>query len=498
MDDNVGTAPTRITTSHILMWLVAVAQVLTVWITWPLWHQRTFPPALPRWEWAEWPLPWGWLMIASALLAALYPRVGVWLHGGIYLAACVDDQMRTQPQVAALWILLIALLHVDLRFVGRWFLISMWLWAGIHKLSSAEWLGPTSYQLLQRSPLDPDLFHDLFAFGAAWGEIALAALALLKPRWAAGGCVALHLGIIVFLSPWGINWNFSVIPWNVATAVVGGWLLASPHDVFPHKLIPRIVTASLLLYPIGFYWGWVDHGIGFVLYSENIAKGLVTSTDGVREIVGWGELNVPFPNERRLLRQHFERTAKPGDKLHIFDPRATLDDQWFVATSSGSSLEISEAEFRAGPLSRNDQALHSAAPEVFVLSGRYFDDPLVTWQLRRAHVRLLKKSADDGVYAAAITPDQYRADLIGLVAKLKNLEQLQLSGTAVTDRELAPLTRHPSLQGIGLTGTGVTDASLEILTTIPNLKHIDFEQTGLTKEKVWEFLDRDAIQKLKR
>lgn len=505
-----------------LLWLAVIAQILTIWITWPLWQVRANPPALPRWDVLDWPLPFGWLMIGSAVLVGVLShrrwwspvrlsspqgvdRVrdddvihtemttrwrlsGLWIHLGVYLLACGVDQMRTQPQLAALWVLMLAVSSSQFQFIGRWFLISMWLWAGVHKLGSSEWLGPTSYQLLERSPLDPDRWHEWFAYGAAWGEIGVALIALLRPRWAAIGCVALHGGIILFLSPWGIGWNYSVIPWNVASGIIGGWLFLQSHPLYLRLWVERWVVVVLLIYPVGFYFSWVDHGIGFVLYSENIPKGLVTSSSGVREIVGWGALNVPFPNERRLLRQHFERTAAAGDKLHLFDPRWALDDRWYRMDDQGRAIEISRLEFLQGQPIANRLRGQTAIDGPF--RGQFFDDPLVVWELRRANVRMLKRSPEEMVYAVAIAPENYQSKLLRIIARLQNLEQLQLAGTAVTDQDLALLRNHDCLRGIGLAGTAVTDACLNHLATLAELKEIEFENTALTKERVWELLDQ--------
>jgi hypothetical protein len=236
----------------------------------------------------------------------------------------------------------------------------------------------------------------------------------------------------------------------------------------------------LLLYPAGFYVGWVDHGISFVFYSDNKPDGLISTSNELKKIRGWTNINVPFPNERRLLRRNFEASAKPGDKLHIRDPRVWLDDQFFVLFGKGQSEEITEQEFRTDISTRTGLS---------VVKGTLLDDYVALWHLGRAGVKMLKRTKNGMIYAVQIPPESYSDELIKLVKRIPNLEQLQLNGTEITDEALKELEGNPSLVGIGLSATKITNQSLPILKSMPNLNYVEADGSKIDPDLISDLLD---------
>lgn len=466
------------------LWVAVASQLATIAITWPLWQVRTDPPLLPA---LSLPLPqfnFGWLMVASCLLTLLRPWIGVWVHLAVMLVACVFDEMRTQPQFFAIWVLMLASAKSELDPVARWFLISMWIWAGAHKLFSPDWFTHSVSDLLIRVSLDPDAWHWPFAIGIAAVEIIIGIVAIFAPRQSAFLCPLMHFGIILFVSPLALNWNYSVIPWNFASALIGFNILRNTRTAMPTKPWEYVVAGLLLLYPSGFYLGWVDHGISFVFYSDHTPHGLVSTSNEVKRIRGWTNVNVPFPNERRLLRRHFEASAKPGDKLHIRDPRAMLADQFFLLVKEGQAMEISEQEFRK---TRND---FEHLPSI---KGVLLDDYVALWHLGRRGVKMLKRTPESMIYAVSIPPKSYSNDLFPLINRIPNLEQLQLEGTSVTDEEFSMLAGNTSLIGVGLAKTRVSDQSIDILKSMPNLRFVEFEGSNLSPTLAQEFMAQRGI-----
>lgn len=330
-----------------LLMVAVFAQWVTLWITWPLWEVRTFPVHMPLIDLPQ--LPFGLLLVSTLVFMLYRPQAGLVCHVGVLLVSFVFDQYRTQPQFIALAVLMFAVVSDHGVTVVRWFLASLWLWAGLHKLISPDWFGDTSYYFVYCLYLDPDQWQMAFCYGVGLGEVAVGVLAIVRPRWAAVPCVMMHLGICGFLSPLFLGHNVSVMPWNLATAVIGAWVMLSARATVPASRLEWRIAAVLLLYPAGFYAGLVDHGIAHVLYSENYPQGLVTNEQGAKKIVGW-EMRVPFPNERRLLTSYFQRSGKPGDKMHLADPRPWLDDRFLVIGSDGELLEVSREEFQSEPM----------------------------------------------------------------------------------------------------------------------------------------------------
>ena len=283
-------ATRRLTLPFALLLIAVVAQALAIKITWPLWNVRSIGlPNLPVYSGLP-QISFGWLMFLSLLVIPFRPRLGVWIHFVVLLTATLLDQMRAQPQFLATWILMVAATYETGAGLTRWFLASLWIWAGAHKLISPDWMSHRSADMTNALGLDIETFSFIIAITVALSEIVVGLLACFKPRWAAFGCVALHGGILIYLSPLFLNWNESVFPWNVATIVIGFWVLwkAESRDWFGTKeplqgrrwLLERLAFAVMMIVPASFFIGWLDHGYAHVLYSDSIPRGLITKQDG--------------------------------------------------------------------------------------------------------------------------------------------------------------------------------------------------------------------------
>jgi hypothetical protein len=445
-----------------LMVVCVAAQAATLAITWPLWETRESPPHLPLINVPQ--MPFGGILACSLALVLFRPRLGVWFHIAMLAVACVFDQWRIQPQLIGIAVLMLATVEPWGPAVAKSFLIAMWFWSGLHKLLSPDWLGQVSWNLVQTLPLDPKTWHGPFAHSVAFGEILLSVLAIFRPRWAAIGCVLLHTGIAVFLSPWVHNWNVSVIPWNLCTAVVGYWVLYTAPTFRAQSVPQRVVAAALIITPAGFYAGWVDHAFAHVLYSNNVPYGLITTDEGLRPIAPWGPFRAALPHTRRALRQYFTVVAKRGSKLHIADPRLGLEDTYFLKCSDGEVVEIDRARF--------------LLPDSDEVAGVESDDPRAVFALSQAGVRLLKRTAEGMIYAVEVAPKNYDAVLLRHLHGLPNVEQLQLAGCNVVDDDLRLLLGCDKLEGIGLNNTKVTDAGVTYLAKLPRLNYMELENTG--------------------
>jgi hypothetical protein len=449
-------------TRYFLLVVCVAAQVATLTITWPLWEVRNTPAHLPAVDLLQ--MPFGWLLVLSLAVVLLLPRIGSRLYLAVLLASFVFDQYRIQPQVIGTAILMIGVVENRAREFARWYLVALWFWSGLHKLLSVDWLGHVSWGILATLSLESDALHIFFAYAVAFGEMALGLTAILRPRWAAIACILLHVGIAALLSPWVLHWNFSVIPWNLCTAVVGAWLMWTWQPSFPRSAVGWGMAALVFLSPVGFYLGWVDPAFAYVLYSDNVPRGLITSDAQLIPIKGWGSLQVPFPAAPRLLRQYFDRTAKPNSKLHIADPRPWLEDTYFWKRADGATVQISRQRFL------------TAGPEE--IAGVELDNPRSIFALSRAGARMLKRTEDGMIYAVEIPSDRYDASLLDHLHGLPNLEQLQLAGCPVTDDDLRRLETCDNLWGIGLNATKVTDSGVLFLTRLPKLQHFELEDTN--------------------
>jgi hypothetical protein len=315
---------------HIVCAVAAIAQIVTLSWTWDLWSQRSAPPNLPLVDALSF-IAWGPLLVVLCIATVVRPR---WGAPGFVVAlavACLGDQMRVQPGVVSIAILMTAPAFGESgRAIARWHLCSLWLWAGLNKLLSSGWAeGDATFiaESLGRPGVSGAVTVVLPAI-----ELGLGLTALWPRLWnaTAVGAVLLHAGVVVTLSPLFGDWNSSVWPWNIAVAVTAPLLFLRRNEdsLFPSR--PVVVGAAVLLaYPVLFYVGVGDAYLSHNLYTSNTATAEIcpSSDDECTNdaFFTWGELNVPFPPEPRLFRQAFDLVCAPGDQLVVIGRQTRFD-----------------------------------------------------------------------------------------------------------------------------------------------------------------------------
>ena len=325
--------------------VLVACQTASIIISWPVWHVRANPPMLPML-----PVPQvdvGPLLIGSLVLCVLAPRVGIFVHIAVLIAACIADQTRLQPEFGSLALLLLGTLpSYALRFVAINHLISLWWYAGFNKLlsqpfltSTADWMlegfraNPLLRQIVYLPFTQTELLRGRFGYMIVAVEISLALLAIFPRtrKLCATLAVLVHLGIFLVLSPLGHDWNAVVLPWNIALALAGLSLILPWREPFmqawrlSHPAV-RVFAVVLWLYPAGFYLGISDAYLAHNLYASNAPTeqrcnpqgGCVANTQASAT---WKAFNVPLPPEPRLFTAYFQASCQPGERLVILDKR---------------------------------------------------------------------------------------------------------------------------------------------------------------------------------
>lgn len=321
--------------------LVVACQAATIWITWPLWQVHAVPPMLPAL-----PLPaveLGVPLIASLLLILIVPLPGIAIHTLLLAYAVLIDQTRLQPEVVSLVLLLWGTLpSPTAKAFGRGHLVSLWLFAGFHKLLSPGFMDGTARWIMTGFPIDlPPWMYANAGYLIASAELGTGLLALFPRtrKLAAVTAFGLHAGILLVLSPLGHDWNESVWPWNVALAFAGFALIAPWKESVWHSLgachrVAKPLVVVLAIAPIGFYIGMTDAYLAHNLYSSNTANARVLCAarcqPGQNPDATWAAFKVPLPPEHRLYEQYFAATCRPGDELVISDSR-----WWFHSQGQG-------------------------------------------------------------------------------------------------------------------------------------------------------------------
>jgi hypothetical protein len=452
-----------------------LSQVATIVITWPAWQVRQSPPNLP-WIAMTPQLSCGFILLVSLAIVLVSPRkfgmVGFLTVLGLAIGM---DQFRCQPQVIAITFMMAACIWLPARRLCLWFLISMWMWAGIHKLISEEWFTHISYELLFQTAVNPNGVYRGFALLIGLSELVLAIAAWSRPRQAMVGCIGLHCGISVFLL--SIGWNVSVLPWNLCTAIVGAWLLRNAETkgpdllqsslVFPTLPVLRVLVVAMFVVPVGMYFGMVRHCFAHALYSGNLPLALATSAEGAEALEVWDDIQFPFPNVQSSYRDYFLLTGNVGDKLHIRDPRWGVSSHYYQINSRKKLEELTPRLF----YQTNSSGVVGCA----------MDDPVSVFQLVRQKTKLIKRSEEGGVYAIAFSPDEFSIDLLECLKGLPSLEEIQLADCKVSDDDLRWLAGLPRLVGLGLNRTGVSMAGLKQLAALPALETIYYNDGEIKK-----------------
>ena len=331
--------------------VVVAAQAATLWITWPLWTVHASPPMLPAL-----PLPaldLGWLLLVCLGLVLATPRFGLGLYTAVLAYAVLIDQTRLQPEVVSLTFLMWGTLSSHTaKTLARAHLVALWVFSGLNKLFSPDFMDGMSQWLLSGlMPSPPSWLNERAGYVIAVPELSVGLLALYPRtrRFAAVAACALHIGIFLDLSPVGHDWNAAVWPWNLALAVAGFALIApwvgSPLSALGRcPPLVRPLVALLVVSPLGFYVGVTDAYVAHNLYSANTARATVRCVGECRPeqqpTFTWEAFDVPLPPEHRLFEQHFERTCEPGDRLTIRDSRwwyrvRDLDHRTLTCPASG-------------------------------------------------------------------------------------------------------------------------------------------------------------------
>lgn len=335
------------------IWLrstLIIATILGLIAAAPVWsNSRSFPllpivksfPILPQ------PLDHGlFYLLIGSLVAAFWfyrPAIITFLLAS-FLGYC-GDQNRGQPWLYMYWAMLLFSLFPERAAISasRLAVTIVYLWAGVQKLNSRffvvtpEWfVAPATQQWHW-----PTVVVDLFKIGVRASPFIELAIALLFwiPQLRRGALllvVTTHLFALLFLGPWGHNYNWVVWPWNLAMVALAyalfsesRWIVGnvanrmvnhseqnpapqSESAINLHSAVAALITAKPLavlvalygLLPGLSYAGRWDSYFSFALYSENLAVANVFCTAAFRE-------RLPAP-----LRRYVEPFPQAYDPIH--------------------------------------------------------------------------------------------------------------------------------------------------------------------------------------
>ena len=288
-----------------LFWLkLVIAAGLTAGIvaSWPLWLSgRAFPlvPLFSWWPTVGTPLDLIILVVLIGLLMGVavskQPRRAI--GGAVALLGfiCVGDQMRWQPWVYQYTAMLVALAFCTWRVkdqainsaalnVCRLILVSTYFWSGIHKLNEGFIFDTVTWMFqpitaVTPAAVDPyivslGVFLPILEIG-----IGLGLLWSKTRKVALIAAIAMHVGILILLGPFGHNWNVVVWPWNIAMIASVMLLFWRTPQVSPMAIIWNrqfayhgVVLVLFGLLPALSLFGKWDAYLSSALYSSDLVR----------------------------------------------------------------------------------------------------------------------------------------------------------------------------------------------------------------------------------
>ncbi|MEO6988617.1 MAG: hypothetical protein ABI239_08210 [Aquihabitans sp.] len=314
---------------ELLRLVLVIAQGAMIAVTWPLWQARTDIPNLPLID----GLPQTgvvWVLLATLVLTVARPREGIVVHVLVLAYALMADQMRLQPEWISVALLLVATgpwRHA--RTLGWAHLGSLWLWAGMAKLTSAGFEATSAHTVatnLGVSSLAPVLTWAIPLFEVALG------VAVARTAWrsnAIGPAVLLHAGSIVVLRM-GLDWE--IFWWNLALVASALVLLRPERARGPRPRsggrvslttqagLRTALVVGLYLYPAGMYVGLVDPYLGYNLYAGSNPTADVCDVNGCTRYainISGAAIGTQVPTSPRIFEAWFQSICRPGDELRI-------------------------------------------------------------------------------------------------------------------------------------------------------------------------------------
>lgn len=263
----------------ILTYLVRTASVflsIGILLSYTLWQSKRNFPLLPI-------IPLGYqsevldmillpFFFFSLLLGAFSLKKRFLITALLFLLFwLILDQMRWQAWVYVYVLILIPFAFLKLASLAKQIhyfqiiMIGVYFWSGVHKLNMQFIEGPFFDMYSHFFSKVP--FSSIAFLGYSIGIIEIATAVLLffpKTRFY-GMLIAIitHIVILIFLSPWFLNYNTVVYPWNVAMIIFVILLFSKSK-----KQIFVSIKQSVLVYGIIFLT-WLAPGLNFLHFWDN-------------------------------------------------------------------------------------------------------------------------------------------------------------------------------------------------------------------------------------
>ncbi|NML55803.1 hypothetical protein [Chryseobacterium cheonjiense] len=217
------------------------------------------------------------------LLTVFFLRIHRWLLIALFFSeviSCLLDTVRWQPwEYMYLCFLLMVIINFykpeNIVLLSHLFLVSIYLFSGLHKINrdflSVVWLNMFLIDFLGLS-MEFILKYKLFFMGLLIPviEISLALLLLLSnyKKTISYLLITMHISILIFIGPFGLQYNSVVWPWNLAIIFIILVIYSKPIE-FSYRTVTHNfywLVLWFLMPVLSFFDGWYQY-FSFNLYS---------------------------------------------------------------------------------------------------------------------------------------------------------------------------------------------------------------------------------------
>lgn len=241
-----------------------------------------------------------WVLLAGCFIRP--KRMFLWTFSALLLLVCFLDLNRMQPWT---WFFLLA---IGIAAAGatsshtalRWLLAAVYIWGGANKLTPyfAEENFRWFCEVFETTAFLGN--YPALGYAVAVFEMILGLLLVFPRRKAWWGWIFIVFHGLIILSLLVARWNYVVIPWNAALALLAFFLQASDGE----KKRPNLTQAFLLLLagfmPLACYFNAWPYQLSWQLYT-NTQPEAVFFSEKPCEKTGEVWQKKSFDEGRRLL-----------------------------------------------------------------------------------------------------------------------------------------------------------------------------------------------------
>lgn len=276
----------------------------------------------------------------AALLAVLFVKVNRLLLISLFLSellSCSLDTVRWQPwEYMYLCFLLIVIINFrrpkHIIMLGHLFLVSVYFFSGLHKLSrgflSSIWINMVLTDFFGLS-MEIILKYKLYFIGLLIpiAEIFLAVLLFISKskREISYLLILTHIGILIFIGPFGIQYNSVVWPWNLAMISILVIIYAKPVEPMHRKILTvngYWIVLWFVLPFLSFFGNWYQY-FSFNLYSGKGEQMYIYFSEKERELSPYFDPasdkkygNKPCINLQNWAMKEIRSAPLPENEVH--------------------------------------------------------------------------------------------------------------------------------------------------------------------------------------